>query len=366
MVCDCWWCDIQGALLGDNWLYKSSRRCYPFGTDRWRLQSLRRRMAEAAAAWAAGAVACCGWRESRHGPRLQEGMERAPQRSSGWKSCKVAQPSLYRLRRTCVPACGCRHGEGNPLATGLPVLLLGSHFLLPRIEEIIFGPRCFLGRYLKAQRMSMFSSVSPPSFPPFPLRPSGSACAGAPRPLPGVVAHGRGCVRRQPRPFPSFLSDSSSLPSPSFWGCVCWCSTSFAWSGGPWQRVRATPATSLPFLSDSSSLPSPSFWGCVCWCSTSSAWSGGPWQRVRATPATSLPFLSFWLFLPSLPVLLGVRVLVLHVLCLEWWPMAEGACDASHVPSLPFFLTSSLPPTVLQMESLCCIPRCFFAQQLNA
>ena len=339
MVCDCWWCDIQGALLGDNWLYKCSRRCYPFGTDRWRLQSLRRRMAEAAAAWAAGAVACCGWRESRHGPRLQEGMERAPQRSSGWKSCKVAQPSLYRLRRTCVPACGCRHGEGNPLATGLPVLLLGSHFLLPRIEEIIFGPRCFLSRYLKAQRMSMFSSVSPPSFPPFPLRPSVGACAGAPRPLPGVVAHGRGCVRRQPRPFPSFLSDSSSLPSPSFWGCVCWCSTSFAWSGGPWQRVRATPATSLPFLltlppfplrpsggacagaprplpgvvahgrgcvrrqprpfpsflSDSSSLPSPSFWGCVCWCSTSSAWSGGPWQRVRATPATSLPFLSFWL-----------------------------------------------------------------------
>ena len=53
----------------------------------------------------------------------------------------------------------------------------------------------------------MFSSVSPPSFPPFPLRPSGGACAGAPRPLPGVVAHGRGCVRRQPRPFPSFLSD---------------------------------------------------------------------------------------------------------------------------------------------------------------
>ena len=158
---------------------------------------------------------------------------------------------------------------------------------------------CFLSRYLKAQRMSMFSSVSPPSFPPFPLRPSGGACAGAPRPLPGVVAHGRGCVRRQPRPFPSFLSDSSSLPSPSFWGCVCWCSTSFAWSGGPWQRVRATPATSLPFLSDSSSLPSPSFWGCVCWCSTSSAWSGGPWQRVRATPATSLPFLSDSSSLPS-------------------------------------------------------------------
>ena len=60
------------------------------------------------------------------------------------------------------------------------------------------------------------------TLPPFPLRPSGSACAGAPRPLPGVVAHGRGCVRRQPRPFPSFLSDSSSLPSPSFWGCVAY------------------------------------------------------------------------------------------------------------------------------------------------
>ena len=365
MVCDCWWCDIQGALLGDNWLYKCSRRCYPFGTDRWRLQSLRRRMAEAAAAWAAGAVACCGWRESRHGPRLQEGMERAPQRSSGWKSCKVAQPSLYRLRRTCVPACGCRHGEGNPLATGLPVLLLGSHFLLPRIEEIIFGPRCFVSRYLKAQRMSMFSSVSPPSFPPFPLRLSGGACAGAPRPLPGVVAHGRGCVRRQPRPFPSFLSDF--LPSlPVLLGvrvlvlhvlCLEWwpmaegaCDASHvpslpffltlppfplrpsggACAGAPRPLpgvvahgrgcVRRQPRPFPSFLSGSSSLPSPSFWGCVCWCSTSSAWSGGPWQRVRATPATSLPFLPFWLFLPSLPVLLGVR----------------------------------------------CIPRCFFAQQLNA
>ena len=362
MVCDCWWCDIQGALLGDNWLYKCSRRCYPFGTDRWRLQSLRRRMAEAAAAWAAGAVACCGWRESRHGPRLQEGMERAPQRSSGWKSCKVAQPSLYRLRRTCVPACGCRHGEGNPLATGLPVLLLGSHFLLPRIEEIIFGPRCFLGRYLKAQRMSMFSSVSPPSFPPFPLRPSGGACAGAPRPLPGVVAHGRGCVRRQPRPFPFFLTLPPFPPRPSGGACA----------GAPRPLpgvvahgrgcVRRQPRPFPSFLSDSSSLPSPSFWACVCWCSTSSAWSGGPWQRVRATPATSLPFLSFWLFLPSLPVLLGVRVLVLHVLCLEWWPMAEGACDASHVPS---FLSDFLPslPVLLGVR---CIPRCFFAQQLNA
>ena len=106
-----------------------------------------------------------------------------------------------------------------------------------------------------------------PSFltlPPFPLRPSGGACAGAPRPLPGVVAHGRGYVRRQPRPFPSFLSD----------------------------------------------------------------------------------------FLPSLSVLLGVRVLVLHVLCLECWPMAEGACDASHVPSLPFFLT--LPPFPLRPSGGAC------------
>ena len=136
------------------------------------------------------------------------------------------------------------------------------------------------------------------TLPPFPLRPSGGACAGAPRPLPGVVAHGRGCVRRQPRPFPSFLSDSSSLPSPSFWAPR-------ACAGAPRPRplpgvvahgrgcVRRQPRPFPSFLSDSSSLPSPSFWGCVCWCSTSSAWSGGPWQRVRATPATSLPFLSF-------------------------------------------------------------------------
>ena len=58
------------------------------------------------------------------------------------------------------------------------------------------------------------------TLPPFPLRPSGGACAGAPRPLPGVVAHGRGCVRRQPRPFPSFLSDF--LPSlPVLLGVRC-------------------------------------------------------------------------------------------------------------------------------------------------
>ena len=146
------------------------------------------------------------------------------------------------------------------------------------------------------QRVRATPATSLPFFltlPPFPLRPSGGACTGAPRPLPGVVAHGRGYVRRQPRPFPSFLSDF--LPSLSVLLGVC--------VGAPRPLpgvvahgrgcVRRQPRPFPSFLSDSSSLPSPSFWGCVCWCSTSFAWSGGPWQRVRAMPATSLPFLSF-------------------------------------------------------------------------